>query len=77
LREAARLLRPNGRLVVIEDYDRLDALAAGPGAHALRSIREWLADAGLACQRLRPLDTLNRHLLVTLSRRREDLPAAA
>ena len=77
LREAARLLRPNGRLLVIEDYDRLDALAVAPSGHALRSLREWLADAGLACQRLRPVDTPNRHLLVTLSRRRADLSAAA
>ncbi len=77
LREAARLLRPNGRLIVIEDYDRLDAVTPAPAGHALRSLREWLAEAGLACQRLRPVDMPGRHLLVTLSRHRDAVPAAA
>jgi ArsR family transcriptional regulator len=77
LREAARLLRPDGRLLVIEDYDRLDAAAPAPGGHALKSLREWLAEAGLACERLRPVDTPGRHLLVTISRHHEAVPAAA
>jgi ArsR family transcriptional regulator len=77
LREGARLLRPNGRLLVIEDYDRLDAAAPAPGGHALRSLRAWLSEAGLACRRLRPVDTPGRHLLITLSGRRADVPAAA
>lgn len=77
LREAARLLRPDGRLLVIEDYDRLDAAAPASGGHALKSLRDWLADAGLACQRLRPVDTTGRHLLITLSRHRDAVPAAA
>ena len=77
LREAARLLRPNGRLLVIEDYDRLDAAAQTPSGHALKSLREWLEDAGLVCQRLRPVDTPGRHLLITLSRHRDAVPAAA
>jgi ArsR family transcriptional regulator len=77
LREAARLLRPHGRLIVIEDYDRLDAAAPAPAGHALRSLREWLTDAGLACERLRPVDTPGRHLLITLGRHRLDVPAAA
>lgn len=76
LREAARLLRPAGRLLIIEDYDRLDAAAPAPAGHALRSLREWLGDAGLACQRLRPVDTPGRHLLITLSRHRDPVPAA-
>lgn len=77
LREAARLLRADGRLLVIEDYDRLDAAAPASGGHALKSLRDWLADAGLACQRLRPVDTPGRHLLITLSRHRDTVPAAA
>ena len=77
LREAARLLRPNGRLLVIEDYDRLDAAAPAPGGHALKSLRDWLADAGLACERLRPVDTPGRHLLITVSRHPDAVPAAA
>ncbi len=77
LTEAARLLRPHGRLLVIEDYDRLDDAAPAPGGHALRSLREWLTQAGFDCQRLRPLDTAGRHLLIALSRHRNAVSAAA
>jgi hypothetical protein len=62
---------------VIEDYDRLDAATAAPDGHALKSLRDWLTDAGLACERLRPVDTPGRHLLITLSRHRDAVLAAA
>ncbi len=77
LREAARLLRPHGRLLIIEGYDRLDAAAPAPGGHALRSLRDWLTEAGFECRRLRPLDTAGGHLLIALSRHRAFVPAAA
>jgi ArsR family transcriptional regulator len=77
LKEAARLLRFGGRLLIVEDYDKLDATNPASGSHALRCLREWLADAGFETQRLRPLDTAGRHLLVALSRHRASLPVAA
>ena len=77
LEEAARLLRPHGRLLIIEDYDKLDATNSAAGRHALRNLRDWLADAGFETQRLRPLDTAGRHLLVALSRHLPAMTAAA
>lgn len=64
LREAARVLRPAGRLIVIEDYDHLEERAAG--ANPLIAARERLARAGLSCTRLRPLDLDNARLLLAI-----------
>jgi ArsR family transcriptional regulator len=77
LKEAARLLRPDGRLLIIEDYDKLDAANPASDAHALRNLRDWLAEAGFEAQRLRPLDIAGWHLLIALSRHRRSLTAAA
>lgn len=77
LKEAARVLRPAGRLLIIEDYDRLDAASPAAGGHALRNLRAWLAEAGFECERVRPFDTAGHHLLITLSRLRGAVPAAA
>jgi len=65
LREAARVLRQAGRLIVIDDYDRLDQRAAG--ANPLIASRERLAHAGLNCTRLRPLDLDNARLLLAIA----------
>jgi ArsR family transcriptional regulator len=77
LKEAARLLRAGGRLLVIEDYDKLDLANPATGSHALRNLRDWLTDAGFETHRLRPLDTAGRHLVIALSRHRASLAAAA
>ena len=65
LREAARVLRPAGRLIVIDDYDRLEERAAG--GNPLIAARERLARAGLSCTRLRPLDLDNARLLLAIA----------
>jgi DNA-binding transcriptional ArsR family regulator len=65
LREAARVLRPDGRLIVIDDYDRLDA--RGAGANPLLAARERLTRADLACARLRPLDLATARLLLSIA----------
>ncbi|MCM2311094.1 MAG: metalloregulator ArsR/SmtB family transcription factor [Steroidobacteraceae bacterium] len=62
LQEAARVLRPGGRLVLIEDFDALEQRT--PDANPLALLRGWLADAGLACDRLRPFDVSGAHLLL-------------
>lgn len=73
LREAGRVLRPDGRLLLLEDYDALDARCAS--GHPLAQVREWLAGAGLACLRLAPVDVEGAHLL--LVRAASDRTAAA
>jgi ArsR family transcriptional regulator len=65
LREAARVLRPGGRLLLIEDFEALERRA--PDSNPLALLRSWLADAGLACERLRPFDVSGAHLLLAVS----------
>jgi ArsR family transcriptional regulator len=63
--EAARTLRPGGRLCLIEDFDLLAAVVTD---NPLAALRRWLTAAGLACERFSPFDTDNAHLLVAIGR---------
>jgi SAM-dependent methyltransferase len=66
LREAARTLRPNGRLCVVEDFDLLAGIT---GTNPLAAMRRWFEAAGLMCERLRPVDTHGVHLIVAIARK--------
>jgi ArsR family transcriptional regulator len=66
LREASRLGRPGSDVMVAEDYEALAQLAGT--ANPLALLKAWLADAGLACARLRPLDLDGRHVVVAVAR---------
>jgi DNA-binding transcriptional ArsR family regulator/precorrin-6B methylase 2 len=74
LNEIARTLKPGGRAILIEDFDRL---AAQSDANPIATLREWLAQAGLECLRLHPVDTESSHVLVALARRVARTSAAA
>lgn len=65
LAEAARALRPEGRLIVVEDFERIEAAGGNP----LRQLRQWLAGAGFITQQLRPCDLPNGHYLIATAQR--------
>jgi ArsR family transcriptional regulator len=75
--EAARVLKPGARLVLIEDFDGLEARHDTSARHPLAVLRDWLSRAELECERLRPVDCGSSHLLLALCRRRGKLDAAA
>ncbi len=77
LQEAARLLRPQGRLVIVEDYDRLEAAGELAQGNALVTLRQWLKTAGLDCERLRPVETGTQHLILAVGRQHDQLNVAA
>lgn len=66
LREARRVLRAGGRLLVIEGFEALEACA---GANPLATLRGWLESAGFSLARLRPFDLAAGHHLLALARR--------
>jgi DNA-binding transcriptional ArsR family regulator len=74
LREASRVLRAGGRLFVIEDFEALERRTSDE--HPLALLRAWLADAGLACDRLRPFDLSGAHLLLAAATREPEAAAA-
>jgi SAM-dependent methyltransferase len=65
LAEAARTLRPDGRLVAIEDFEQL---ASGATDNPLAQLRRWLTAAGFTDVRLRPCDLAARHFILALAR---------
>jgi ArsR family transcriptional regulator len=74
LAEALRVLRPAGRLVLIDDFD---ALEESTRMNPIAGVRRWLQAAGFKCERLRPIDTGTSHLLLTIARRPLPMKEAA
>jgi SAM-dependent methyltransferase len=63
--EVARILRADGRLIVIEDFDLIDARG---GANPLTALRRWFDGGGMSVARLRPCDLGGRHFIIALGR---------
>jgi DNA-binding transcriptional ArsR family regulator len=74
LREAARAVTPAGQLVIVEDFDRLDAAHAG--VNPLLLLRGWIAELGWTCRRLRPIEAGAAHLLIASAQPETALAAA-
>ena len=66
LREAARALRPSGRLIVVEQVEQLQGESR---ERPVQQLRSWLAEAGLAAARLRPCDVGTEQFLIATARR--------
>ena len=74
LREAARVTRDGGRILVVEDFEALERRT--PDANPLALLRGWFAEAGLACDRLRPFDVSGAHLLLAAAAPEPEAAAA-
>jgi ubiquinone/menaquinone biosynthesis C-methylase UbiE len=66
MREAARVLKRGGRVIIVEDQDRLEQ-AADDKPQAV--LKRWLERAGMQCDKLKNLRTGNRRLLLGLGLR--------
>ncbi len=66
LREAARVLRKGGRVIIVEDHERLLQLADDKPQVLLR---RWLERAGMQCDKLKELRAGDRRLLLGLGTR--------
>jgi SAM-dependent methyltransferase len=69
--EVARILRPGGRLIVIEDFDLIDAHGSD---NPLAALRRWFANAGMNAARLRPCDIGGRHCIVAIGQHAAQAP---
>jgi DNA-binding transcriptional ArsR family regulator len=63
--EAARVLRPGGHLILVEDFEQIAAHAPD---NPLAQLRRWLASGGFDAGRLRPCDLSSRHVIVVIAR---------
>lgn len=66
LREAVRVLRQEGRIIIVEDSERLAEMAADKPQAVLR---RWLERVGMRCDKLKSLRAGNRRLLLGLGSR--------
>jgi ubiquinone/menaquinone biosynthesis C-methylase UbiE len=74
LTEIARVLKPGGRLLLIDDFDSLEKACRG---NPISRLREWFGAAGLEFVRVHPIDTEHGHLLIAVGRRRTAAATAA
>lgn len=75
LTEIARTLHPGSRLIVVEDFERLAGL--GLKSNPIATLRAWFMQAGLACDRIHPVDTDGGLLVVAVARRVASINVAA
>ena len=66
LDEAARALRPGGRLIIVERLEQLDRQGS---ARPLQQLRRWLDAAGFHAERLRPCQLADGDILIATARR--------
>jgi DNA-binding transcriptional ArsR family regulator len=62
-----RALSSGGRLLLFERYDSLDAPRARVVEHPLARLRRLLAEAGLTCERMSPIEADGQHVLAAVA----------
>jgi DNA-binding transcriptional ArsR family regulator len=67
LASAHRVLSPGGRLLLFEGYDSLESPRERVVEHPLARLRRLLGEAGLACERMSPLEADGQHVLAALA----------
>jgi DNA-binding transcriptional ArsR family regulator len=68
LASAAQILAPTGRLWIFEPYESLESSRERIVEHPLARIRRLLGAAGLACERLSPVEADGEHVLAAIAR---------
>ncbi|HEV7717066.1 MAG TPA: hypothetical protein VGO53_15825, partial [Steroidobacteraceae bacterium] len=64
---AKRALAPGGRLWLFERYDSLEGSRERVVEHPIARVRRLLNDAGLACERLSPIEADGEHVLAAVA----------
>ena len=67
LRAGRRALADSGQLWLFERYESLQAHERRVVEHPIARLRRVLADTGLRCQRIRPIEADGRHVLAALA----------
>ncbi|HTX06853.1 MAG TPA: metalloregulator ArsR/SmtB family transcription factor [Steroidobacteraceae bacterium] len=64
---ARRALLPGGRLLLFERYEALEGARGRVVEHPLARLRRLLGEAGLACERLSPIEADGQHVLAAVA----------
>lgn len=67
LAAARAALSPRGRLLLFERYDSLESPRARVVEHPLARLRRLLGEAGLACERMSPIEADGQHVLAAVA----------
>jgi len=62
-----RALSPGGRLLIFERYDSLESPRERVVEHPLARLRRLLGEAGLACERMSPIEADGQHVLAAVA----------
>jgi DNA-binding transcriptional ArsR family regulator len=67
LTSGRQALTPGGRLLLFERYDSLESPRSRVVEHPLARLRRLIGEAGLACERMSPIEADGQHVLAALA----------
>ena len=76
LSTAKRALTPGGKLWLFERYESLEAPRERVVEHPIARVRRLLTEAGLACERLSPIEADGEHVLAAVAALRAQAPSS-